>query len=66
MADLEKIEGEVRSLSEGELAQFRAWFQEYDWQVWDGQLEKDLAEGKLDSLAETALSEHESGRTKDL
>lgn len=66
MADLERIEGEISSLSKEELAQFRAWFQEYDWQEWDRQLERDIAEGKLDSLAEEALRDHESGHTKPL
>ncbi len=66
MADLEKIEGEISSLSKEELSQFRAWFQEHDWQEWDRQLEKDVADGKLDSLAEEALRDHESGQTKPI
>lgn len=66
MADLERIEGEIRSLSKEELAEFRAWFQEYDWQAWDRQLEKDVADGKLDFPADTALGDHEAGRTKAL
>ncbi len=66
MADLERIEGEVRSLSGEELSQFRVWFEEYDWNAWDRQLENDVAEGKLDSLADTALSDHEAGRTKPI
>lgn len=66
MADLERIEGEIRSLSKEELSEFRAWFQEYDWQAWDRELEKDVAKGKLDSLADTALSDHEAGHTKAL
>jgi hypothetical protein len=66
MSDLEKLEDEIRSLSEEELARFRAWFEEFDWKAWDRQLEDDVAGGKLDSLADTALSDHEAGRTKPL
>lgn len=66
MSDLEKLEREIRSLSEEELARFRAWFEEFDWKAWDRQLENDVARGKLDSLADTALSDHEAGRTKPL
>lgn len=66
MSDLEKLEHEIRSLSEEELARFRAWFEEFDWKAWDRQLENDVARGKLDSLADTALSDHEAGRTKPL
>lgn len=66
MADLERIEGEISSLSKEELSRFRIWFQEYDWQQWDRQLEADVAEGKLDSLADQALKEHDAGDTKPL
>jgi hypothetical protein len=66
MSDLEKLEREVRSLTEGELARFRAWFEEYDWNAWDRQLENDVADGRLDSLADEALNDHEAGRTKPL
>lgn len=62
MADLERIESEIRSLSGGEFSRFRVWFEEYDWNTWDRQLENDVTEGKLDSLADAALSEHEAGR----
>lgn len=66
MGRVEKIEREIQSLSEEELAEFRAWFAEYDWEAWDRQIERDVAAGKLDALAEEALREHESGRTKPL
>lgn len=66
VADLEKIEGEIRSLSSDELAVFRAWFQEYDWQVWDRQFERDVEQGRLDSLADVALSDNKNGHTKAL
>ena len=37
MGKIEKIELEVQALSPEELAQFRAWFLEYDWAAWDRQ-----------------------------
>ncbi|HVF11609.1 MAG TPA: hypothetical protein VNA87_00840 [Actinomycetota bacterium] len=58
MADLERIEGEIRSLSGEELSQFRRWFEEYDWDAWDRQLETDVADGRLDSIADAALGDH--------
>jgi len=51
MGKIEKIEQEVQALSPDELAQFRAWFLEYDWAVWDGQIERDAQAGRLDALA---------------
>jgi len=66
MSKVEQIEQQVQSLSQEELAQFRAWFLEFDWAMWDRQLERDVASGKLDALADKALRDHASGKTKPL
>ena len=66
MTKVETLEREVQDLSPEELAAFRSWFAEYDWQVWDRQLEADVASGKLDRLAAEALAEHERGETTQL
>ena len=66
MGKVEKIEQEVQALSPDELAQFRAWFSEYDWAAWDRQLERDVQTGRLDDLAEKALRDHAAGKTKPL
>jgi hypothetical protein len=66
MGDVEKIEQDVRALSPEELAQFRAWFLDYDWAAWDRQLERDVHGGKLDHLADEALRDHAAGKTKPL
>ncbi len=64
MGNVERIEQDVRALSPEELAQFRAWFLEYDWAEWDRQLERDVQAGKLDRLADKALRDHAAGKTK--
>ncbi|MGH6803590.1 MAG: hypothetical protein ACREC3_09515 [Methyloceanibacter sp.] len=66
MGKVEKIEQEVQTLSEAELAQFRAWFLEHDWAAWDRQLERDVQGGRLDDLAEKALRDHAAGKTTPL
>jgi len=66
MGKVEKIEQEVQTLSPAELAQFRAWFVEYDWAAWDSQLERDVEAGRLDDLAEKALRDHAAGKTTPL
>ena len=66
MGRVEKIEDEVQALSPAELAQFRAWFLEYDWAAWDQQLERDVQAGRLDDLAEKALREHAADKTTPL
>ena len=66
MGKVEKIEDEVQALSPEELAQFRAWFLEYDWAAWDQQLERDVQAGRLDDLADKALREHAADKTTPL
>ena len=66
MGKIEKIEQEVRSLSPEELAQFRAWFLEYDWAAWDREIERDAQAGRLDKLAAEALRDHAAGKTTPL
>lgn len=66
MSKVERIENEVESLSPEELATFRDWFFEHEWAAWDQQLERDVAAGKLDALANEALRDHASGRTSEL
>lgn len=66
MGKVEKIEHEVRALSPEELAQFRAWFLEFDRAAWDRQLEADVQAGRLDTLAEKALRDHAAGETTSL
>jgi len=66
VSKVEKLEEEIKGLSAQELAEFRAWFAEFDWAVWDRQIERDAAAGKLDALAEEALREHAAGKTKAL
>jgi hypothetical protein len=66
MGNVERIEQDIQALSPEELAQFRAWFLEYDWAAWDRQLERDVQAGKLDKLADRALRDHNTGKTKPL
>ena len=55
MITIEEIENAVSKLPAEQLAAFRAWFAEFDAQLWDRQLEEDVAAGKLDVLAKEAL-----------
>ncbi|HEV8718629.1 MAG TPA: hypothetical protein VGX03_38155 [Candidatus Binatia bacterium] len=63
MSDVENLGRQVKDLSPEELAAFRKWFLAYDWEVWDRQLEQDVAAGKLDALAEKALRDHSAGKS---
>jgi hypothetical protein len=66
MTKLEALERQVQQLTPEELAAFREWFIEYDWQAWDRELEQDAAAGKLDKFAEEALEEFKRGKTKEI
>jgi hypothetical protein len=62
MTTLREIESAVRRLSPADLAAFRAWFAQFDAEVWDRELEDDIAAGRLDALATEALSNLPKGQ----
>jgi len=63
---VQEIESAVQKLSSPELSRFRRWFAEYDWQLWDAQLDKDVAAGKLDAMAREALNDLAQGRCRNI
>ncbi len=64
MSEVEKIEDRVKKLSDAELARFRAWFAEFDAQVWDRQIEADSAAAKLDTLIEKSVAAYKAGKIR--
>jgi len=66
MEKIENIERQIEALSPEELAQFRAWFLEFDWAAWDRQLATDIQAGKLDQLVQEARRDHAAGKTTPL
>lgn len=66
MNKVEKIGREIQEFSPDELAAFRRWFQEFDAEAWDRQIEGDIQTGKLDALAEAALKAFASGRCEEM
>jgi hypothetical protein len=66
MSEIKQLEKTVSNLSPNDLAQFRAWFLEFDARVWDAQIETDLKAGKLDSLIAEARVELEQGKARPL
>ena len=66
MLTIQEIEQAVLKLSPDEIARFREWFDELDAQIWDKQFEIDAKSGKLDDLANQAISDFQSGKCKEL
>ncbi|MGO9005730.1 MAG: hypothetical protein ACLQIQ_14660 [Beijerinckiaceae bacterium] len=62
MSKVKEIENSVAKLPREELAEFRAWFEEFDARNFDTAIEQDIDTGKLDRLAEEVLAEHKNGR----
>ncbi|HTO33814.1 MAG TPA: hypothetical protein VL202_21970 [Pararhizobium sp.] len=66
MTKLEQIEKSVSELTPEELKAFAAWFDKLQAARWDVQFTKDAKSGVLDALADAALSEFKSGRSRSL
>ena len=63
---VEEVEKAVAQLPQDQLRQFRAWYEKFDSKAWDDQIEKDIAAGKLDALAELAVADHKAGKSRKL
>ena len=63
---VQELEKAVTQLPTPDLAQFAAWFEEYQADLWDKQIEQDVLSGRLDALADQANHEFEAGRCRPL
>lgn len=63
---INEIETAIKNLSATDLEAFRNWFAEYDAEQWDGQMERDAAAGRLDTLADDAVKDFREGRCTEL
>lgn len=66
MIAVTEIEKAVSSLPPDELAEFRAWFEEFDAAAWDKAFEEDVASGRLDAVADDAMRDFQRGKFKEL
>jgi hypothetical protein len=66
MNRIEELEREIEKLTPSELAAFREWFDRYDNELWDRQLDADAKNGKLERLAQDAIRDHQAGRSTEL
>ena len=66
MSNLEQIEAAILSLPSNEFEGLRLWFLDLDYGRWDEQLEQDIAEGKLETLAQEAIAEFQAGHCREI
>jgi hypothetical protein len=66
MSEVEELEMRFRNLPSQDQAKLRGWFHKFDNEVWDRQIEEDIAAGRLDALAEEAIEDLRQGRCTGL
>jgi hypothetical protein len=59
MSTISEIEAAVSQLTREELSAFRMWFQDFDADAWDRQMEEDARSGRLDSFYQSLERENE-------
>jgi hypothetical protein len=66
MTTLPEIESAIQQLPESDIRQLSGWLQAYLDEMWDRQIESDLASGRLDRLIASAEADISANRVKDL
>jgi len=61
---VEDIENAIIQLPQDQPVRFRAWYEKFDSDAWDDQIQQDAGIGRLDALAEVAIADHQAGKSK--
>jgi len=61
-----QIKSIMMDLSWPELVDFRTWYEKFEAQQWDKQIDSDIQAGKLDQFADKVVSDFESGLCLEL
>ena len=63
---IDDIEKAISKLPPDQLARFRAWFEAFDAVRFDEKIERDAKDGKLDKLADRAISDYRKGHAREI
>ena len=66
MSNLQEIETKIKQLPNDEIHQLAQWLNNYVDDLWDQQIELDLAEGKLDKIIAKAEADILENNTKEI
>jgi len=66
MSTVQQIEQAIRTLGPEDFAALRDWFAAFEADLWDGQIEQDVAAGRLKRFADEALRDLAEGRCTEL
>lgn len=60
------IEQAITQLPPAEITELAQWFEEFQNQMWDEQIERDSKAGRFDKLIEQAKAQYSAGQCKPL
>ena len=66
MSTVEEIEKAVESLPADKLAQFRAWFEQFEAALFDAKIARDAENGDLDRLVADSEEDFRAGRYTEI
>jgi hypothetical protein len=66
MTTVNEIQEAVRALAEQDFEAFASWFEQYEEERWDRQIERDQKSGALRSLMQQARADFEAGKRTPL
>lgn len=66
MTTLPEIETAIKQLPENDIRQLAVWLQDYLNEMWDQQIEADLALGKMNNLIAKAEADIAANRVRNL
>jgi len=56
----------IKKLPQNELKILLEWIENFEQELWDKELEKDVKQGKLKKLAEQAIKDFQVGKCREL
>jgi hypothetical protein len=66
MTTVNDIKTAITHLTKEELRELRTWYEQFDADQWDAQIEADVTAGRLDALADEAIRAFRAGMTPEL
>lgn len=66
MTTVKEIERAIESLPKSDIAELATWFEKFESEMWDDQIENDAANGRFDDIFAEVVAEHAAGRTREL
>ncbi|MBU0694511.1 MAG: hypothetical protein KKC11_07595 [Candidatus Omnitrophica bacterium] len=66
MSTVQEIEKAITRLPKDDFTVLREWFEEFETKMWDNQFEEDVQSGKLEKLANEAITDFRAGKCKEL